>query len=54
MREALAFVRAVSRIVSTPVRSESRRRQECRRGTQECVRHGGHYGEFKEKDKWYC
>jgi len=37
---AHARVRAVSRLFSTPARRcETRRRQECRRGTHECVRH---------------
>src|SRR5688500_2040706 len=38
---AHALVRAVSRLISTPVCvKEARRRQECRRGAHECVRHG--------------
>jgi hypothetical protein len=43
---AQAILPAVSRLVSTPVRaSQGKRRQECRRGTQECVRHAGIRGE---------
>src|ERR1700677_1238896 len=36
---AHALLRAVSRLLSTPRLRPSRRRHECRRGTQECVRH---------------
>ena len=37
---AHALVRAVLRLISTRVSvEEARRRQECRRGTHECVRH---------------
>jgi hypothetical protein len=36
---AHALLRAVSRPVSTPRLGPHKRRQECRRGTQECVRH---------------
>ena len=36
---AQALIRAVSRLISTPVHvEEARRRQKCRRGTHECVR----------------
>jgi len=36
---AHALVRAASRLFSTPLRPSAVRRQECRRGTHECVRH---------------
>jgi hypothetical protein len=40
----LAFVRAASRLFSTRLRfSDAGRRHECRRGTQECVRHTRSY-----------
>ena len=50
---AHALVRAVSRLFSTPVVlekdvTEDERRHECRRGTQECVRHVEMAGLFRD------